>query len=243
MLYKYIYPSVCRGIYLYYISFSVRYQCKESIINCDIFKISFPLCRLCWKSYNIVGEEGISKVTFLRDFCNMASESDMEDHIFQKEYASFIIQWKEKYGWSFYLPLSEADQYNLTQIQIPLVNSQSEFDQLILSLVKVLIDSLNEKELIVTGEDNTGLKGISKLEKWLQSKEVAGYEEHISFLRDLQKLRSTGTGHRKGKEYSKISNSFGLSEKSKIDAFEAILQKANASLKYLSITFLDKKRM
>ncbi|KXB92920.1 hypothetical protein HMPREF3033_00506 [Veillonellaceae bacterium DNF00751] len=192
-----------------------------------------------WKSYNIVGEEGVSQVSFQRDICNIFTESNMEDHKFQVLYGSLIKQWNTKYGWDLYLPLSVEDQYNLTQIRIPLGESQPEFDQLVLSLVKVLIDSLNEKQLIVLGDVQTDIKGISKLERWIQSNEAVGYENHIKFLRDLQKLRSTGSGHRKGKEYSKISNTFGLSEKSKIDVFEEVLRKSNDFLKYMKTTFLD----
>lgn len=192
-----------------------------------------------WKSYNIVGEEGLSQVSFQRDFCNIFTESNMEDHKFQVLYGSLIKQWNTKYDWDLYLPLSVEDQYNLTQIRIPLGESQPEFDQLVLSLVKVLIDSLNEKQLIVPEDVQTDIKGISKLERWIQSNEAIGYENHIKFLRDLQKLRSTGSGHRKGKEYSQISNTFGLSEKSKIDVFEEILRKSNDFLKYMKTTFLD----
>ena len=192
-----------------------------------------------WKSYNIVGEEGVSQVSFQRDICNIFTESNMEDHKFQVLYGSLIKQWNTKYGWDLYLPLSVEDQYNLTQIRIPLGESQPEFDQLVLSLVKVLIDSLNEKQLIVLGDVQTDIKGISKLERWIQSNEAVGYENHIKFLRDLQKLRSTGSGHRKSKEYSKISNTFGLSEKSKIDVFEEVLRKSNDFLKYMKTTFLD----
>lgn len=192
-----------------------------------------------WKIYNIVGEEGVSQVSFQRDFCNIFTESNMEDHKFQDLYGSLIKQWNEKYGWDLYLPLSAEDQYNLTQIRIPLGESQPEFDQLVLSLVKVLIDSLNEKQLIIPGDVQTDIKGISKLEKWMKSNEAVGYENHIKFLRDLQKLRSTGSGHRKGKEYSKISNTFGLLEKSKIDVFEEVLRKSNDFLKYMKTTFLD----
>ena len=192
-----------------------------------------------WKSYNIVGEEGVSQVSFQRDFCNIFTESNMEDHKFQDLYGSLIKQWNEKYGWDLYLPLSAEDQYNLTQIRIPLGESQPEFDQLVLSLVKVLIDSLNEKQLILPGDVQTDIKGISKLEKWIKSNEAVGYENHIKFLRDLQKLRSTGSGHRKGKEYSKISNTFGLLEKNKIDVFEELLRKSNDFLKYMKTTFLD----
>jgi hypothetical protein len=192
-----------------------------------------------WKSFNILGEEGLSDVSFQRSFCNVFSKSNMEDHIFLERYSSLNKQWNKKYGWNLFLPLSRDDQYNLTQIRIPLGDSQPEFDQLVLALVKVLIDSLNEKELIVAGNDNANIKGISKLEKWIQTNKGSGYEEHIMFLRDLYKLRSTGSGHRKGKEYDKISNKFSLSERSKKDSFETILQKSNNFLKYLEDNFLD----
>lgn len=192
-----------------------------------------------WKSFNILGEEGLSDVSFQRSFCNVFSESNMEDHIFFERYSSLNKRWNKKYGWDLFLPLSRKDQYNLTQIRIPFGESQPEFDQLVLSLVKILIDSLNEKELIVSGNDKANIKGIGKLEKWIQTNKGIGYEEHIMFLRDLQTLRSTGSGHRKGKEYDKISNKFGLSERSKKDSFEVILQKSNSFLKYLEDIFLD----
>ena len=76
------------------------------------------------------------------------------------------------------------------------MDAQPEFDSLILSLVKVLIDSINEKELKIESEKD--IKGIGKLEKWFQKQGYTDYEKHIKFLRDLQRLRSTGTGHRKG---------------------------------------------
>ena len=192
-----------------------------------------------WKSFNILVEEGLSDVSFQRAFCNVFSKSNMEDHIFLERYSSLNKKWNKKYGWDLFLPLSREDQYNLTQIRIPFGDSQPEFDQLVLALVKVLIDSLNEKELIVSGNDQANIKGIGKLEKWIQTNKGIGYEEHIIFLRDLQKLRSTGSGHRKGKEYDKISNKFSLSERSKKDSFEVILQKSNSFLKYLEDTFLD----
>ncbi|MBQ3418990.1 MAG: hypothetical protein IJH31_02510 [Erysipelotrichaceae bacterium] len=192
-----------------------------------------------WKSFNIVGEGGLSETSFLRDFCNMFAESNMEDHKFQYAYSYLIKKWNEKYKWDLFLPLSAEDRYNLTQIRIPIGDSQPEFDQLVLSLVKVLIDSLNEKKLKVTEDIKNDDGSINKLEKWLQSKEVIGYEKHIEFLRDIQSLRSSGTGHRKGKEYNKISNKFDLPNKSKIDVFEEILKKANEFLDYMKTTFLD----
>lgn len=49
------------------------------------------------------------------------------------------------------------------------------------------------------------IRGISKLKTWFNENKIDGFEEHISFHRNLQELRSAGTGHRKGKNYDKIS--------------------------------------
>ena len=191
-----------------------------------------------WKSFNIVGEEELSEVAIKRDFLGMSAPSNMEDHKFQYAYSDLTRKWNDKFGWDLFLPLSEEDQYNLTQIHIPLGDSQPEFDQLVLSLVKVLIDSLNEKQLKLPSAQPEQ-RGIGKLEHWLQANGAIGYEEHISFLRDLQELRSTGSGHRKGKTYNKIAERFGLSEKRKMDVFEDILKQANAFLNYMTIHFLN----
>ena len=87
--------------------------------------------RLYWKSYNIDSDEKLSRVTFERDFMCLPSESNMIDHKFQRDYAKVIDYWNEKYGWSIFLPLTEQDEYNLSQIRIPLTNSQPEFDMLV----------------------------------------------------------------------------------------------------------------
>lgn len=191
-----------------------------------------------WKSFNILSDERLSRVSFQRDFLCMPAKSDMADHIFQQDYLLFSKKWKEQYDWDFFLPLSETDQYNFNQIHIPITDSQPEFDQLVLSLVKVLIDSLNEKELQNQLGESDSLKGISKLEKWLELQGKDDYSDHIKFLRDLQELRSTGTGHRKGKAYNKIAQKFGVGDSSLSDVFESILQTADGFLNYLSRAFL-----
>lgn len=190
-----------------------------------------------WKSYNIVSDKGLSKIAFQRDFLNINTNSNMVDHVFQCVLKDTNDKWELKYGWKLFLPLTQEDYYNTSGIHIPLTNSQPEFDLLVLSLVKTIIDSLNEKELAKVGvlDDD---KSIAKLEKWLNGNGAMGFEKHISFLRDLQELRSSGTGHRKGKTYSKIAKKFGLDKKNRTDVFEEILERANEFLQYLE-SFID----
>lgn len=139
-----------------------------------------------------------------------------------------------------FFPLSGNDQYNFEHIRIPINNSISELDTLILSLVKAIIDSLNEKEI----ENNLKLQydnlrgSITKLEKWLIEINVKEYQEHIKFLRDLQELRSSSSGHRKGTNYKKISKKFEIGSKSYADVFEEILENIIKFLDFMEERFL-----
>lgn len=189
--------------------------------------------RLYWKSFNVISEEKISKTTFERDFLCIPAKSDMIEHKFKQHYIEINEIWNKAYGWRIFLPLSADDQYNFDVLRIPITDSQEEFDSLVLSLVKVLIDSLNEKRIQEMLEDEDSQKGISKLEKWLKKTDCKGYEIHIQFLRDLQELRSTGTGHRKGNNYEKISTKFSIGYKGLKDVFEEILLKSDDFMRLL----------
>lgn len=198
-----------------------------------------------WKSYNIVYDKGISKVQFKRDFCCIPTNPEIADLKFKTDFSYFQKQWHNKFGWYLFLPLTSDDEYNFNNIHIPIVNTQDEFDNLVLSLVKTIIDSINEKELKNllkdTSDKKSGkeLKGsISILERWFEEKKLIGYTTHIEFLRNLQNLRSSGTGHRKGSNYDKISKEFNLNAESYINVFDSILEKTNIFLSYLNNTFL-----
>lgn len=193
-----------------------------------------------WLQYNIVTSEKLSQVSFKRDFLCMPTESDMSDLKFKSNFYQFQKKWKEKFGWNLFLPLSESDEYNIELLHIPITVSQEEFDHQVLSLVKTIIDSLNEKEILKQVQSTKDLKGsISKLEQWLIELKISDFESHIKFLRNLQELRSAGTGHRKGKGYEKIKKVFGLSDDNFNIVFDNILHNTNTFLLFLSNTFLD----
>lgn len=103
--------------------------------------------------------------------------------------------------------------------------------------MKIIIDSLNEKEIEKQLTDSEGIKGISKLNRWFEELNLSDYEQHIKFLRNPQELRSSGTGHRKGRNYEKISKVFKLDEKSHIDVFDEILLQSISLIEYLYEAF------
>lgn len=97
-----------------------------------------------WKSYNVQAERKISDVSLKRDFFNMFAESGYIEHVLKRDYTTLCKRWNGCYGWDLYSPLPEEDKYLLKQIHIPLTDSQSEFDQLVLALDKIVIEALNK---------------------------------------------------------------------------------------------------
>lgn len=126
--------------------------------------------------------------------------------------------------------------YTYASARLTNQDSIVEMDMLVLSLVKVLLDSLNEKEIVshLTGTYEKLVGSISKLEVWFQEKQLTGYQDHIKFLRNLQELRSSGTGHRKGKSYQKISKVFDIQKENYTETFSNILESATLFLNYIN---------
>ena len=190
-----------------------------------------------WKNYNILTDESLSEVSFARDLLCYAAESNIIEHQFKRDYNRIQKLWKETFGWSLYRPLVGEDSYVFDQIRRPMTDSQAEFDQLVLLLCKLLIDALNEKELSVNIENTDSLRGINKLEQWLMEADAIGYEDHITFLRNLWNLRSSGSGHVKGKKYKKACEKFQMDDIPLPDVFDEILRDADAYLSYMIDNF------
>jgi len=194
--------------------------------------------QLHWKSHNIVPSGRVSDVFYRRQILGLPADSKQPDHIFKDWLSSLIEVCAQRLSWQLLLPLDDGDVHHLAAIRIPATNEQNAFDELVLSLTKLLIDSLNEKELnkFILAEDTTKIKGgISRLEIVFQLQGVPRYEEHIKFLRSLQDLRSTGSAHRKGKGYKKIALYFGMDSHSLSTVLKNILVTSNAFLEFLTL--------
>lgn len=188
-----------------------------------------------WRGFNKSIDGELSETKFYRDFLSIPTDSKSPDFVFKKTYAAVNSKFEQKFGWPIFLDLDEQDLYNFESLRIPINNSIVEMDMLVLSLVKVLLDSLNEKNIVkqLTGTYEKLAGSISKLEMWFSEKSLADYQDHIKFLRNLQELRSTGTGHRKGKGYQKISKSFNIQQENYAETFSSILNEATNFLRYI----------
>ena len=120
---------------------------------------------------------------------------------------------------------------------MPSTDDQKGFDEVVLGLTKVLVDSLNEKALnaLIRESDSSEIKGsISRLEVAFRECGVQRFEDFITFLRRLQELRSSGAAHRKGEKYRKIAANFGVEKQSLRGVMEEILVQATCLLQFLT---------
>ena len=197
-----------------------------------------------WRTYNIPPDGSLSE-TYLERYLkgSFTATSDRPEHLFKHRYAHLQKESEKYLGWQLLLPLKPRDEQRLKGLRVPSTNEQSDFDALVLNLAIILIDSMNQKELKklisleqeqnLTPDQKESLKGtIDCLEIALNSCGVEDAADHIAFLRKLQSLRSTGSAHRKGSNYQKIAEYFGIESQSLQEVFAGILSKALEVLDY-----------
>lgn len=196
--------------------------------------------QLYWKSYNVKPEGTISRTEFRRAFLAEPTEPERADLLLKSVYGQFCRRWYRCKGWHLFKPLSEQDSHVLRTIRVPLSDDFAEFDVQVLNLSKLIVDSINNRELkrhIPNLE--AGTKSISKLEMYLREREVDGFEEHIQFLRKLYQLRSIGAGHRKGSDYLEKANELILGNRKLAEVTVELFISAIGLLEFLSQKLLE----
>ena len=182
---------------------------------------------------------GVSNTYFKRQILSQWTSSDRPEHLFKIRYQELQDACQEYLGWQLLLPLDTDDEYHFKNLRIPATDEQRDFDALVLSLTKILIDSLNERRLntLISEDQKAELKGsIARLEAVLSSHNVEGAAERIAFLRKLQSLRSSSAAHRKGRNYRKIARDFGVKGQHLRDVFTKIIQQALDVLDYFYLS-------
>ncbi len=184
-----------------------------------------------WQLHNIPPTSGVSETYFDRQLGAQFKNSVMLEHIFERRYRDLQKVSQSHLGEEWLLPLRTEDAYHLQSLRIPATDEQRDFDEVVLSLTKILIDSLNEaylKKMIPFDkrEEFKDKRGIALLESALLINDIEGADVHIDFLRKLQRLRSSGSAHRKGQKYVTTAKNFGIEDRSLRDVFAEILKDA-----------------
>ena len=194
--------------------------------------------RLHWRQFNVTPEDGVSETNFRRSFLAQFTDAQSPNLTFRRAYVDITRDWEKVLGWLLFLAPSRGDEHLLDTVRIPVTNSQSELDEQIVHLTKLLVDSLNEKELAKrAGVLEEGTKGIGKLAGFLETTQFPERQSIVQLLRDLQTLRSTGSAHRKGSGYEKIIAKLGVDPTRKPDAVRRLLEEATAALRALRLHY------
>jgi len=192
--------------------------------------------QLHWRSYNIPPAGAPSETFIRRQLLAQFAKSERPEHLFPQQYEKLKDLCAKTLGWPLLMPLTAEDAHHYGAIRVPSTDEQKDFDELVQSLTKILIDSLNEKALnaLIPSQQLTDIKGsIARLESAFRICGVSGFEVHIDFLRKLQNLRSSGAAHRKGGNYRKIADEFQIDSQNLRAVFAGILTKALDVLNFL----------
>jgi hypothetical protein len=155
-----------------------------------------------WRSFNIPPSGPMSEVAIRRGRLGQFADARSIDHRLKSAYVKTNKTWLEAFGWSLFKPPHKDDEHLLKQLRIPLNDSQAEFDGQVLVLAKLLVDSLNGKELEqVVGQGPSDEHGLGKLDRFLAIKRPTAQQAIVQPLRSIQGLRSTGGAHLKGTRF------------------------------------------
>lgn len=196
-----------------------------------------------WKAFNLTpSTRKISHTDFTRNIEGNFADSEHPELYFKYKFELFQEAWHKQFGWYLFKPLSTGDTHHMKSLHVPTTNGQKEFDDQVASVTKIMIDSLNEKELekgLTISKENP--RGIDKFEAFSVAKGFSA-PKMIEFFRNLQSLRSASVAHRKGDNYEKVKKFFGIDDKELWIVFEDILIKCIWTLNTLENRFLPKEK-
>ena len=236
-----------------------KYSVEDSIVRCsslwsmridnhdpekvcvflDDLGISLPHAeQLHWQAYNIPPAGDMSETFHRRMVLGEWANSDQPDLLFKQSYKQLQEACDEHLDWQLLKPLGSEDEYRFQRLRVPVNDEQCHFDGLVQDLQTMLIESINVKGLkqLLPEAERVNLKGkrsIEVLGEVLSFHSVEDADHRVSFLQKLQTLRSKGSGHRKGDDYRKIANYFGVDSLGQQEAFAEILKRALDTVDFL----------
>ena len=193
-----------------------------------------------WKHYNVAPDGPVSDTALKRWYLGEFADPEDSALVFQQSFQQLQEAWQDKHGWSVFAPLPEADFHHFNTLRRPLTREQSELDEIILSLSKLLVDSINVRKLkelipnfMATDDRRRTKRSIAILQEFLNSQDYDNCKTFVECLRTIQDLRSTGAAHRKGKKFEKAAQSIGLNTKTTQQVADEILKSLSDSLNSL----------
>ncbi len=127
-----------------------------------------------WRSFNVAPEGRMSQTGARRAFLGEWAEAQAPDLKLRAMYRRFVDDWQVQEGWALFREPTGPDANLLQRLRIPLTESQTEFEDSLDILAKLLSDGLNDKEIKRRLQSPVkDEKSIAKFERWLRQE---GYE-------------------------------------------------------------------
>lgn len=191
--------------------------------------------QLHWKAYNTLSDSQESASFYSWQKLNNPLPPNQLDWKFKQVYSNFIFVCKKKLGWTFLRELSDQNKEELASLRIPHPCSQREFDSMVGSINKILIESIDTTKIKTTlpSVDCSGMKSIDIFAQFLLKHAGESAIQHIDFLRKLQQLRSKGIAHIKGKKYQKAIEPFQTEGRDLESVLVSILNCGTKLLEYM----------
>ncbi len=192
--------------------------------------------QLHWRAHNIASDARLSEPAYNTQILAEWSEPSRTEYVFQRTYSTLGHLSTNNLGWQLLKPLHEDDEYRLSDIRVPAYDEQKALDDFVGNLHKVLIESLNSRDLakLIPEEERKRLAGksITLLERALEAHGIEA-ASRIVFLRNLNDLRNKIDGHRKGGDYARVRAKFAAEEEDVRVVCQRILDKSVSFLKFM----------
>lgn len=171
-----------------------------------------------WKHYNISNAGLMSRSYYESSIEGRYSKPELSEFVFKNNYDKLNSIWLMKFGFRLFKQLHNDDSFHLNTLRLPLNDSTNEFDSQILSLIKLTVDSINEKDICKYHEDlyevlknemkvstpSKTPKGLDKLQMHLEFTNYEATTNFVQLLRGIQEIRSYSVAHRKGDNYKNV---------------------------------------
>ncbi len=151
--------------------------------------------QMYWRSFNIQPEGSMSETNFRRSFLGEFADPERVEFRFRSAYEAANDAWEQRFGWRLYREPGADDRHIIEGLDVPITDGFSEFDGEVIPLAKLVVDSLNEREI-----RNATAEPV-KLERLLTELGFEDREELLQPLRDIQGARSRSGAHLKGSEF------------------------------------------
>ena len=199
--------------------------------------------QLYWQEFNVPPKGHITAHRFRRDFlaewADPTLEADPAFHL-RRSLEAVQLASSQRYGEEVFSPLREEDKHAYQTLRIPLSQEWKEFDEQIMSLSKITVESLNvpllerESGLKI---DNEQIKGsMDLLGAYLSGIGVPEHEiETVTRpLRAIHTLRSRGAAHRKGDAFTDALRRLQLDTLSNRDRIRRLIADTAGALALLA---------